>query len=328
MHFKSVLGEGRCVSGLRRIRTGFAVGALAVAAFAPRLAVAQEHLSVGVVNFDSSAVTANQIAQTVVEEGIANGWDVVIQDPKADLGQANTLCSQYVTRQVDAIVVAVFQVSQMAQCLAFAKAASIPVFFLGTSLEGDASGAISLTIAQPINDAFVDFLSKNKGLTVLAFTYKPGAPCREREDLLDALVKKSNVSATFDKQEIVVPGIVTTSLAATQAWLNGHPDDGGRKLAIWACTSDAAFGALSAMKQAGRTGIPIYTWDMTDLIIDALKNNEMTATLWIDANGVAKQLVQQIRDNKGGKPPRTDEAAHLVITPENVRAFLQAHPSL
>jgi ABC-type sugar transport system substrate-binding protein len=328
MRLMSLLAIGRDVSGLRRMRTGCAAGALVLAALAPQLAFAQEHLSVGVVNFDSSAVAANQIAQTVVKEGIANGWDVVIQDPKADLGQANTLCSQYVTRQVDAIVVAVFQVSQMAQCLAYAKAASIPVFFLGTGLEAGAAGAISLTLAQPINDAFVDFLGKNKGLTVFAFTYKPGAPCREREELLDALLKKSNVSATFDKQEIVVPGIVTTSMAATQAWLNGHPDDGDKKLAIWACTSDAAFGALSAMKQAGRTGIPIYTWDMTDLIIDALKNNEMAATLWIDANGVAKQMVQQIRDNKAGKPPRTDEAAHLVITPENVQAFLQEHPNL
>lgn len=300
---------------------------LALGATVPQNVSAQDKLSIGVVNFDSSAITANQITEAIRSEGQAVGWTVLVQDPKSDLAQANALCTQYVTRQVDAIIINIFQATQMAQCIAYAGNASIPVFFLGSQLTEGAAGTILMTLSEPINEAFLKMVRANSDVKAIAFTYQPGAPCREREENMDALIKSQNLTFDLFRQEIVVPGIVTSSLAATQAWLNGHPAAAGEKLAVWACTSDAALGAISAMKQAGRDLAPIYTWDISDLVFDALKSKEIAATLWIDAKGMGKQVVKMVRDYKADKKIRQEQAAYAVVTPENVEQFLKDHPN-
>jgi ribose transport system substrate-binding protein len=128
------------------------------------------------------------------------------------------------------------------------------------------------------------------------------------------------------KHEITIPGQVTTALAATQAWLNGHPEGKGETLAVWACFSDPAYGALSAIKQAGRSGIPIYTWDLTKQVIESIRSGEITATLWVDADGIAQQMIAQIKDVLAGGEPREDPAASVVVTPDNIEDFLKEHP--
>jgi ribose transport system substrate-binding protein len=285
-----------------------------------------DKLSIGIVNLDVSSLTANSFA--VALEGAVKkiGWDVVNQDPKGDPAQANALCTQYVTRKVDAIIINIFEASQMAQCLTYAKGASIPVFFLGSGLAPGAAGAISTIDPDPINDAFIEHISKMKDPKVLALTYHPGAPCRVREEKLDAALGKAGLSVQVDKHEITIPGQVTTALAATQAWLNAHPKDKGEALAIWACFSDPAYGALSAMKQVDRVGIPIYTWDLTKQAADSIKAGEMAATVWVDVDGLAQQTIKQIKDIRAGGQPREEDAAWIIVTPDNIEGFLKEHP--
>ncbi|RWH72918.1 MAG: hypothetical protein E5X68_27955 [Mesorhizobium sp.] len=297
-------------------------------AMAPDSAQAGAPLTIGLVNFDASALPANILAEGVRAKAKEAGWDVIVQDPKADLGQANAICTQYVTRKVDAIIVHVFQISQMAQCLAYAKDASIPVYFMGSTLQEGVAGTVSLAVASGVNKDFLTFAATVPNLKVLAFTYRPGAPCLIREQDLDTQIAAGKLSLQVSKEEIRVPGIVTNALASTQAWLNGHPAGQKENLAIWACTSDAAFGALTALKQVDRAGIPIYTFDMNEQIVDSLRAGEIAETLWIDPKGVGSQLVKQIQDHIAGGAPREDEAAHLAITKDNLEDFLKKHPDL
>jgi ribose transport system substrate-binding protein len=285
-----------------------------------------DKLSVGIVNLDVSSLTANSFAVAVEAAMKKIGWTVINQDPKGEPAQANALCTQYVTRKVDAIIVNIFEASQMAQCLAYAKGASIPVFFLGSGMAPGAAGAISTVDPDPINDAFIAHIGKMQDPKVLALTYHPGAPCRVREQKLDAAITKAGLSVKPDKHEITIPGQVTTALAATQAWLNAHPKDKGENLAIWACFSDPAYGALSAMKQVGRAGIPIFTWDLTKQAADSIKAGEMSATVWVDVDGLAQQMIKQIKDVRAGGKPREEDAAWVVVTPENIASFLTEHP--
>jgi ribose transport system substrate-binding protein len=303
-----------------------AAASLSPAVWNPAYAAAP--LTIGLVNFDASALPANILAEGVRAKAKEAGWDVIVQDPKADLGQANAICTQYVTRKVDAIIVHVFQVSQMAQCLAYAKDASIPVYFMGSTLQEGVAGTVSLAVASGVNKDFLTFAATVPDLSVLAFTYRPGAPCLIREQDLDSQIASGKLTLQVNKEEIRVPGIVTNALASTQSWLNGHPADQKENLAIWACTSDAAFGALTALKQVERAGIPIYTFDMNEQIVDSLRAGEITETLWIDPKGVGSQLVKQIQDHIAGGAPREDEAAHLAITKDNLEAFLKEHPDL
>jgi ribose transport system substrate-binding protein len=301
----------------------------ALGILAPRTGAAEvkAKLSIGIVNFDGASFTSNSFAVALQKAARKIGWHASIQDPRGDLSQANAFCTQFVTRRVDVIVVNVFESSQMAQCMAYARQASIPVFYLATSLSPGMAGAISAVNAKPMNDAFLSYAGKTPELQALTLTYNPGAPCRIRQEDLESALAKVGGSTRLDKHEITVPGQVTSALAATQAWLNGHPADRKQDLAIWACFSEPAIGAVSAIKQAGRSGIPIFTWDLDKQTITALKAGEITATLWVDADGMAQQMISQIKDHEAGAPPREDEATSVVVTPQNIGPFLMQHPT-
>lgn len=73
----------------------------------------------------------------------------------------------------------------------------------------------------------------------------------------------------------------------------------GEKLAVWACFSDPGIGALAALNQVSRPGVPIYTWDFTKQTIDPIKKGEIAATLWVDADGMAEQMITMITDHLG-----------------------------
>jgi ribose transport system substrate-binding protein len=282
--------------------------------------------SVGIVNLDSSSLTANAVAVAVYDALKKIGSDVLIQDSKGDAAQANTICTQYVTRKVQAIVVMILDAPQMAQCLAYAKAGSIPVFFIGPTYKPGMAGSIDTIVATPINEAFMKYAEKIKDLNIFELTFHPGAPCLVREQNIDALIKKSGIAMNVEKHEIVIPGQVTNALAATQAWLNAHPADQHQNLAIWACFSDPAFGALSAIRQASRKGIGIYTWDFTKQVVEPIESGEMAATLAYDAPGIGQQMIKMIKDELAGGQPHGEEANAFVITGENIKSFMKDHP--
>src|SRR5271170_2117932 len=100
--------------GLIGIAAGMACALLPLGAATAANAV-KDKLSIGIVNLDVSSLTANSFAVALEAAVKKLGWDVINQDPKGEPAQANALCTQYVTRKVDAIVVNIFEPSQMAQ---------------------------------------------------------------------------------------------------------------------------------------------------------------------------------------------------------------------
>ena len=249
-----------------------------------------------------------------------------MQDSKGDLGQANTLCTQYVTRKVDAVVVNIYVASQMGLCMSQAKSAHIPVFYIAADFSKGMAGAISTNVPTPINQLFVKQQKARGKVDALALDYTPGSPCRTRKVELAKMLKSApGISVTH--HEMKVPGQVADNQAATQAWLAGHPASLHQKLAIWGCYSDAAVGALSALRQVGRKGVPIYTWDFTKPILPAIRAGQVVADLWVNPEAMATQLIGMIKKYEAsGKVQGQLQAPYKVITPKNVNAFLKTHP--
>lgn len=290
-------------------------------------APASEALTAGIVNFDTTSITANTFATAAEAAMTAKGWEVLNQDPKGDAVQGNAICTQYVTRGVDAIVINIFESSQMAQCMSQAADANIPVFYIGSLLAEGMAGAVSTIVPQPINDAFLEYAKSKGTLNVLELTFQPGAPCRVREEELDKAVAASGLDLKVDKHEFVIPGQVTDAQAATQAWLTANPEAKGDNLAVWACFSDPAVGALAALNQAGRTGVPIFTWDFTKQTIDPIKNGEIAATLWVDPNGIAQQVIDLIEGQRNGEAPKQLEATNVVVDATSIDGLLESNPN-
>lgn len=287
-----------------------------------------EAKTLGLVAFDMTSASDAAFDNSTVKAFGDAGWEVLTQDPKGDSGQANTICSQYVTRQVTALVITTFAQDQMAQCLSEAAAASIPVFFLASPLQDGMAGAVDLVAPEPINDVFADYL-KSAGVTeVFTLDYTPGTPCRLRAEYRDQKIADLGLDINVTKHEFPIPGQVVDSQNATAAWLAAHPAGSGT-FAIWTCFADATAGAMAGIQQAGRTdSLPIFTWDYSVSILDGIRSGAVAADLWIDFDAMGGQLLELVDDYLAGGEPKGVVASNVVLTKDNIDQFLDDHPEI
>jgi len=284
--------------------------------------------TVGIVGFDTTSYMDKTFAESTAAYLQSAGFQVLSQDPKGDLGQANTICSQYVTRKVDALVVTTFALDQMAQCMAQTKAANIPVFFIASPLVAGMSGAVDVTAPPPINDVFIKYLKDNQITATLALDYSPGTPCRMRAAYREDQLAKSGLAVKETKFEFHIPGQVVESQSATAAWLAAHPAGSG-KFAIWSCFADSSSGAVAALNQVGRNDAPIFTWDLTKAIVPAIQSGQIEADLFLDAKKVGEQTAQLVEGYlNGNTTPKGVAAANVILNKGNIDQFLKDNPDV
>lgn len=283
--------------------------------------------SVGLVGFDSSVVASAVETNAAAKAMKSAGWTVREQDPRGDATQANSLCTQYVSQAVSAVVVSTFGSSQMAACLATASAAKIPVFFLASSgLAKGVAGAISVSAQQPVNDAFAKYLATLKNPRILSLQYAAGAPCLLRADYFNSVIAKAGIpKSSVQVNQVQVPGQVTDAKNATTAWLNAHPSANSKNLVIWTCFSDPALGANAALDQANRH-VPIFTWDVTPQLVNLVRSGTVYATGINDPAGMGSELVAMIKAYRANHKSKVQPAPFVVLNKKNINAYLSAHP--
>ena len=293
---------------------------------APAPASATAGLTVGLVAFDNSS-PIDRIFQESAQSSLQKlGYKVLTQDPKGDPGQANAICTQYVTAKVAALAIITFALDQMATCMAEAKAADIPVFFEGSPLLAGMAGAIDVSSPKPINDVFIKYVTDNHVTAILSLDYSPGTPCRLRREYREQLLQAQAPTVKETKHEFPIPGQVVDSTNATAAWLAGHPAGSG-KFAIWACFADPTTGALAALAQANRTDVPIFTWDYNKALYAPIKAGKVAADLYLDAVAVGQQHASLVDAwLKGNHTPQGLAGTIDILTKDNIDQFLASHP--
>jgi ABC-type sugar transport system substrate-binding protein len=303
-----------------------ATAAPATAAPATAAATTAKQFTAGIVAFDSTSPIDKIFAEAANDKLTKDGWKVLMQDPKGDPGQANAICTQYVTAKVDAILVVTFALDQMATCMAGAKTANIPVFFEGTPLLEGMAGAINVAAPKPINDVFIKYVVDNKVTDSLALDYSPGTPCRMRAEYREQVLAAQAPTVKETKHEFPIPGQVVDAQNTTAAWLAAHPAGAG-KYAIWSCFADPTTGALAAMAQANRTDVVIYTWDYNTSLLAAIRAGLVGGDLYLDGKAVGEQHAQLAEDWMAGKTtPQDLTAANVILTKDNIDQFLKDHP--
>lgn len=283
--------------------------------------------SLGIIQFDSTSPIDNLFASNTAADFKKLGWKVFTQDPKGDLGQANAICTQWVTRKVNALVVTTYAIDQMAQCMSQARAAKIPVFFLGSPLLKGMAGSVSYVIPKPPNDLFAKYLKDNKITNFLALDFTPGTPCRLRAEYREKVIKSQGISAKEYSFQFHIPGQVVESQNGTAAWLQAHPAGAG-KYAIWSCYSESTAGALAAIAQAGRTdSLPIFTWDFSQSILPAIRNGQVVTDYYSPAD-VANTIRDNILKYLKTRTPKEGTPKAILVTKANVEKFLKDNPKV
>lgn len=283
--------------------------------------------SLGIIQFDATSPIDNLFAGNTKKAFEGLGWKVSTQDPKGDLGQANAICTQWVTRKVDVLVVTTYAMDQMAQCMSQAAAAKIPVFFLGSPLLPGMAGSVSYVIPKPPNDLFIKYLKDNQVTSFLALDFTPGTPCRLRAEYREKAIKDQGITAKEYSHQFHIPGQVVESQNGTAAWLQANPAGAG-KYAIWSCYSDSTEGALAAIRQAGRTDpLPIFTWDFSLSILPAIRSGQVT-TVYYAPSDVANTVKDNILEYLKTGTPKEGTPSTVLVTKDNVAQFLKDHPEV
>ncbi len=284
-------------------------------------------LKIGVVEQDRSQLFSTQQHPAIEKALQARGWSVNFVDAKGSSANAISAIQNLVQSKVDAIVVQTYSADQLSSGLAAAKDAGIPVFSTGGGPVGAGmAGAIEYIGAEPINDTLTKAVKDKPDVKLLELDYTPGAPCRARTDNLQQQLKSlPNVSAT--SRQLAFPGVDQVSQTAATGWLQSNPEQPGRSFAIWICTSDALAGVLAAEKQAGRGPYPVYTWDLSAPVIQAVRNGQVAGVLYLPAEQSAEQLadlIQQQHSAGASWAAKTISADAVVVTKDNVDKYATA----
>jgi ribose transport system substrate-binding protein len=308
---------------MRQWTIGLAAAGLVLAG---GLAHAEEKL-LGIVSI--AATEANNVRYIAGATAAAkeDGWTVSVIDAAGSADQANAAIQNFAGRGAAAIIDMVFPYSSIGAGLAAAKSADIPVVTWGGGLGGSiaATSGSGAPIAQPVIDKMVADLG-GKG-EILALTYRTGEVCRNRETLMDeVLAKHPDIKVT--KNEVRIPGYFEDGAQYANAWLASHPAGDG-KLAIWGCWDDPAIGAIGALRQQGRDDVLVYGVNGNAQAIENIKNGHMTATAWEDSYAEGYQMVKLLKDIKAAGAswaPKAAEVPAVLVTKDNVEAFLKDHP--
>lgn len=284
-------------------------------------------LSIGVVELDRSQLFSTQQHPAIEKALTDRGWSVKFVDSAGQPAGAITAMQNFVQSKVDAIVVQTYSADQLSAGLAAAKDAGIPVFSTGGGpVEGDMAGAIEYIGAEPINDALIETIKDTPKVQLLEFGFTPGAPCRARKDDLDAKVKELP-GVTVTERELKFPGADQVSQEGTTGWLQSNPEGSADKFVIWVCTSDALGGVLAAEQQLGRGPYDVWTWDLSEPAIEALRAKKVAGVLYLPADATSEQLADLIAEQHAAGDswkPKTVAADAVVVTPENVEQYASA----
>lgn len=288
-------------------------------------AFAQEPLNIGIVTFSTSDVDTNQMIDTMTVTANEKGWSVETLNANGDPSQAITAIRQLATKQVDAIIVTVFDSTGLAAGLAAAEEANIPVLSAGGGMAPGIALSASTGAADPLVELMLSDIG-NKG-TLLNLSYHPGVPCRERADAFDAAVA-GNPDLKATTHEITIPGAAESSQAATSAWLAATAGSEG-PFAIFNCYDDNAMGAIAALKQNGRDDVLVYSFNATAPAVQAVKDGDMRATLGVDLTSAGKMLVEAIPEIIAAGDawePKYFIPGYTLVTRDNVDEFMAANP--
>lgn len=285
--------------------------------------------SVGLVKFSGSDVASEAVFAAFTKAAESRGIDVSTVDPQGSVDKAISGVQNFVQKDVDVIVTAVFEPKTMAGGMAAAKAAGIPVMSLAGGLSAPGVTAYMDTgylPGVPLAEQVVADMGGKGDLLMLGS--KIGMACIGREKALEEKLAGTDIETT--RNEIVVSeDLLKQGSSFTQAWLAQHPA-GSAPLAIWSCSDDPIMGALSALQSAGRDDVTLlYGLNGTPSALQAIKAGTMRATAAFDiakaGNDLADLLPSVVKGGVNAKP-REFPAPSEVVTTENINEYLKAHP--
>jgi ribose transport system substrate-binding protein len=281
----------------------------------------------GIVTISATDANNARVIEGATEAAEAAGWTVEVVDAAGNADQANTAIQNFVNKDAGMVFNLVFPATSLGAGLNAASQANIPVATWGG---GPGDGIVLVTgdgapFAEPATQAMIDALD-GEG-QVLALTYRTGQVCRDREALFDEMMAEQAPDVTVTKNEVNIPGFLQDGARYANAWLAANPEGSGN-LAVWGCWEDPTLGAISSIKQQGRTDVLTYGINGSSTAIKAVQDGSLTATVFEDARAEGRTMFEETLAaiESGDFSSRTVDVPGILVTADTIDDFLAEHP--
>lgn len=281
------------------------------------------------VSWSQSSVKSTQ--QWVAMQAVADkyGWQATIMDAQGMPDKMVPLLQNAVETGTDVIITEVFPPEQIAAGALAAKAAGIPIISCGGGL-GDGVQAFwdnGPTFGEAVANYILDNIGNSGDILLLG--YSPGTPATGRENGFRARLDEVGATFTIDRQEIPVPGEVEGGLKFAQAWLASHPEGEGTYI-IFGTWDEPAIGAISALREAGRTDVYVFGVDGSPQGFQAIREGTMVATCWSNPEAVgiavAEAIPQVVANGVSGETTIHEYEDPVMVDKDNVEQVIADNP--
>ena len=261
-------------------------------------------------------VTLRDGAQSAADEA---GAELIVSDAQNDTAQQQDDIQNFVTQQVNAILVNPVDSDAVVPAIEAANQANIPVIALDRGASG---GELATTIAsdnvQGGNLAGEELIRLVGSGSVAQLEGTPGAdPARDRgQGFQDAIDAQSAVevvasqSANFDRAE---------GLNVAENILQANPNIAG----IFAQNDEMALGAVQALGGSAGDDVKVVGFDATEDGLSAIQDGTMNATVAQQPAEIGSLGVENAISVINGESVEENIPVEVqLVTPENVSEFL------
>ena len=272
-------------------------------------------LSVSTLN-NPFCVTLRDGAQSAADEA---GAELIVSDAQNDTAQQQDDIQNFVTQQVNVILVNPVDSDAVVPAIEAANQANIPVIALDRGASG---GELATTIAsdnvQGGNLAGEELIRLVGSGSVAQLEGTPGAdPARDRgQGFQDAIDTQSAVevvasqSANFDRAE---------GLNVAENILQANPDIAG----IFAQNDEMALGAVQALGGSAGDDVKVVGFDAIEDALSAIQDGTMNATVAQQPAEIGSLGVENAISVINGESVEENIPVEVqLVTPENVSEFL------
>lgn len=233
---------------------------------------------------------------------------------ETDYSRQIQILDSYIARQVDGIAIAATERTALNASLARAKAANIPVVVFDSGVDSDDYMTFIATNNFEAGQLGARALAKligDKGKVAVVLHAPGSVSTMDRERGFQDVIAKEFPGIKIVASQFGMSDSAK-SMAAAENMLTAHPNLDG----IFASAEPGSVGAVQAIKARNLSGkIKLVTFDSSDGLIDALKENIIQAMVVQDPYKMGYDSVKFLADKlNGGAPPKRVDLSARVVT--------------
>lgn len=265
----------------------------------------------------------NVAVDTIEKQGKAAGFDVTVSNGHNDVGQMSGIMDQYITQDMDAILIAAPDKDSLVPAVVKADAKGIPVFTFSLNLSDDAPvtsfvGADDVNIGKVQGQLLGEALGGKGTVALMTGILGTGPQIGRTEGIHEALKAFPDIKV-LEEQANNWQNDKTISL--TQDWLSKYPK--GELDAIVAQGPELAAGAKLAHSK-GREEIKFIACDYPEDARKAIQEGALYATLNQSPALMAEEAIKAMKTVVDGG--EVDDAI-LIETPTVTADNVESSPA-